>query len=158
MWKTGHSLLKNTMKEEQGLLAGEMSGHIFFGHRYFGYDDATYAACLLADIMSRTEAKLSDIVDSLPRYYATPEIRVDIPEEEKWHIVEQMKAYYSQDHDIIDIDGVRVNFPEGWGLIRASNTQPVLVMRFEATSEAALTNIQDQMVAQLKTYGDVTIP
>jgi phosphomannomutase / phosphoglucomutase len=153
MWKTGHSLLKNKMKEEKALLAGEMSGHIFFGHNYYGYDDAAYATCWLVDILSRTDKKLSEIVDTLPQYHSTPEIRVDTTEEAKWGIVEQMTAWYKARYDVIDIDGVRVNFPDGWGLVRASNTQPALVMRFEATSEEALKAIGDDMSGKMKELG-----
>jgi phosphomannomutase/phosphoglucomutase len=143
MWKTGHSLIKEKLKEEQALLAGEMSGHFFFRHRYFGFDDAIYAAGRLLEILSRDRRPLSAYLADLPRTYHTPEIRVDCPEEQKFPLVAKVKQILAGKHRVIDIDGVRVVFPDGWGLVRASNTSPVMVLRFEAQSESRLQEIRD---------------
>lgn len=134
MYRTGHSLIKAKMKEEHAELAGEMSGHIFFGDRYYGFDDALYAACRLMEIVANSGGPLSLQTAGLPKVYTTPEIRVDCPDEVKFSVVERMVARYKKTHKVVDVDGVRVLFDHGWGLVRASNTQPVLVMRFEATS------------------------
>jgi phosphomannomutase/phosphoglucomutase len=142
MWKAGHSLIKGKMKEEKALLAGEMSGHLFFADRYFGYDDAIYASVRLLEILSSSGRKLSDILADVPVTFSTPEIRVACPDDIKFQVVEDAKAHFRKDFDIIDIDGVRIPFADGWGLIRASNTQPVLVLRFEATTEERLTAIR----------------
>jgi phosphomannomutase/phosphoglucomutase len=152
MWKAGHSLIKAKMKEEKAALAGEMSGHMFFADRYFGYDDAVYASCRLIEILAKTGRPLSTLLADLPPTVSTPEIRVDCPDEVKFQVVEEAKKQLAREHKIIDIDGVRVLFPEGWGLIRASNTQPALVLRFEATSEAALQKIRDVVESQVKKY------
>ncbi|HYZ83814.1 MAG TPA: phosphomannomutase/phosphoglucomutase [Bryobacteraceae bacterium] len=138
MWKTGHSLIKAKMKQEHAELAGEMSGHIFFADRYFGFDDALYAACRLLEIVSRSGRPLSAQTEGLPKLYATPEIRFDTADEIKFDVVKRVADHFRNTHKMIDIDGARVIFPEGWGLVRASNTQPVLVMRFEATSPELL--------------------
>ncbi len=142
MWKAGHSLIKSKMKEEKALLAGEMSGHLFFADRYFGYDDAVYASARLLEILSGTEKKISEILADVPRTVSTPEIRVDCPDRIKFQVVENLKAFFKKDYPVIDIDGVRIPFADGWGLIRASNTQPVLVMRFEAATEERLQAIR----------------
>lgn len=138
MWKAGHSLIKAKMKEVNAVLAGEMSGHMFFADRYFGYDDAIYSALRLVEILSNTSKKLGTFKASLPITYSTPEIRMDCPEEIKFKVVENITEIFRKKHDIIDIDGVRVNFENGWGLLRPSNTQPVLVMRFEAYTQEDL--------------------
>lgn len=138
MYKTGHSLIKSKMKETGAELAGEMSGHMFFADRYRGYDDALYAACRLIEIVSVSGKPLSAQLDGLPRMVATPEIRVDCPDELKFEVVKRVAAHFRGTHRVIDIDGVRVLFDGGWGLVRASNTQPVLVTRFEATDEERL--------------------
>lgn len=139
MWKAGHSLLKAKMRETGALLGGEMSGHIFFADRYYGYDDAIYAACRMLEIVARADRPLAELLSDLPPAVSTPEIRVDCPDALKFAIAEKAKELFRKAGcDIIDIDGVRVKFPEGWGLIRASNTQPVLVMRFEATTAEKL--------------------
>ena len=150
MWKTGHSLIKGKMKEEGAKLAGEMSGHIFFADRYFGYDDAIYASCRLLEILSRTDKKLEDLLSDVPRVFNTPEIRVDCPEERKFKVVEKLKAYFREKYEIIDIDGVRILFEDGWGLIRASNTQPMLVLRFEANTPERLQEIRKMVESKLK--------
>ena len=152
MWKAGHSLIKAKMKEEKAALAGEMSGHMFFADRYFGYDDAIYASCRLIEILAKAGQPLSTLLADLPPTFSTPEIRVDCPDDVKFTVVEEAKKQLAREHKIIDIDGVRVLFPEGWGLIRASNTQPALVLRFEATSEAALQRIRDIVESQVKQY------
>ncbi len=138
MWKAGHSLLKAKMKETGALLGGEMSGHMFFADRYFGYDDAIYAGCRLLEIVAREGRSVDELLADLPVAFTTPEIRVDCPEDKKFQVAERAREYFRARHEIIDVDGVRVRFPHGWGLIRASNTQPVLVLRFEARSQAEL--------------------
>src|SRR6185312_2907586 len=136
MWKTGHSLIKAKMKEMHAPLAGEMSGHMFFGGDYLGFDDALFAAARLLEIVSRKPFGLATHLADLPRTFATPEIRVEAPEEEKFDLVERAAVQYATLYPVNTIDGVRITFPQGWGLLRASNTQPVLVMRFEATDQA----------------------
>ena len=152
MWKAGHSLIKAKMKEEKSALAGEMSGHMFFADRYFGYDDAGYASCRLIEILAKAGRPLSTLLADLPPTVSTPEIRVDCPDDVKFKVVEEAKKQLAREHKIIDIDGVRVLFPDGWGLIRASNTQPALVLRFEATSEPALKRIREIVESQVKQY------
>ena len=142
MWRTGHSLIKQKLKEEKAVLAGEMSGHVFFAHRYFGFDDAIYSACRLLEIVARRPEPISTWLADLPRTYNTPEIRVDCPEDKKFRLVELVKEELRKKHEIVDVDGVRVIFPDGWGLLRASNTGPILVLRFEAQSESRLKEIQ----------------
>ncbi|MFO0624727.1 MAG: phosphomannomutase/phosphoglucomutase [Polyangiales bacterium] len=136
MWKTGHSLIKAKMKEEHALLAGEMSGHLFFADRYFGFDDAVYAALRLLEIVAASPVSLTEMLADLPPTFVTPEIRVPCPDEVKFQVVEAILAHYRPTHPVADVDGARVNFGDGWGLVRASNTQAVLVLRFEATTEA----------------------
>jgi len=150
MWKTGHSLIKEKMKEEKAVLGGEMSGHIFFADRYFGYDDAIYASCRLIELLSKTEKKLSQLLDDVPKTFITPEIRVDCPEEIKFKVVEMVKEELRKDYPIIDVDGVRVRFEDGWGLVRASNTQPALVLRFEALTEKRLQEIKKLVEDKVK--------
>ena len=152
MWKAGHSLLKAKMKETQALLAGEMSGHMFFKERYFGYDDAIYASLRLLEILANSGKPLSGLLADLPPSVFTPEIRVDCPDERKFIIAEKATEYFRQHYDVIDVDGVRVRFPEGWGLIRASNTQPALVLRFEAESEPKLKEYRALVEKKLKEF------
>ena len=149
MWKTGHSLIKAKMKEEHAELAGEMSGHMFFADRYYGYDDALYAACRLIEIVARSGRPLSAQLADLPRTVATPEIRVDCPDEIKFDVVHRLTERLRKRHPIVDVDGVRVLFPEGWGLVRASNTQPVLVLRFEASTPELLKQYQEEVESAL---------
>jgi phosphomannomutase/phosphoglucomutase len=137
MWKTGHSLIKAKMKELKAPLAGEMSGHMFFGGDYLGFDDALFAAARLLEIVSHQPFGLATLLADLPRTFTTPELRVDWPEEEKFEVVERAALHFASQYTVNTIDGVRITFPKGWGLLRASNTQPVLVMRFEATDEEA---------------------
>lgn len=150
MWKTGHSLIKAKIKETGALLAGEMSGHIFFADDYFGYDDAIYAACRLIEIMTKRKEKVSSMLSYLPRTCFTPEIRIDCREEAKFSVVENLKKRLKNRFKVIDIDGVRIEFEDGWGLVRASNTQPVIVMRFEANSPERLEEIRTLMEGELK--------
>lgn len=145
MWKTGHSFIKKKIKEEKALLAGEMSGHIFFADRYFGFDDAIYSSARLLEILSRTDKNLSEFFAGLPKTYSTPEIRVYASDEVKFRIVEEVKKDLSEKYPIIDIDGVRVLYPKGWGLVRASNTQEVLVLRFEADTQEDLAAIRKEV-------------
>jgi phosphomannomutase/phosphoglucomutase len=145
MYKTGHSLIKAKMKEEHAELAGEMSGHMFFGDRYRGYDDAIYAACRLIEIVAKSGQPLSAQLAGVPKMVSTPEIRVDCPDEIKFDLVARVAEHFKKAYRTIDIDGVRVIFPEGWGLLRASNTQPVLVMRFEAANEHLLKRYQSEV-------------
>jgi phosphomannomutase/phosphoglucomutase len=142
MWKAGHSLIKSKMKEEGALLAGEMSGHIFFGERYFGFDDAIYAGARLLEILSRNEKTVKELLADIPKMANAPEIRIDCPDDRKFDIVAELAEEFKKDYDVIDVDGARVLFDGGWGLIRSSNTQPVLVLRFEATDEKRLEEIQ----------------
>jgi phosphomannomutase/phosphoglucomutase len=142
MWKAGHSLIKAKMKEEHAELAGEMSGHIFFGHRWLGFDDGIYASARLVELLSRTDQPMSALLADVPRTFSTPELRVDCREEIKFEVVRRAQAHFSQGYQAITVDGVRVVFPDGWGLVRASNTQPILVLRFEATTPARLEEIR----------------
>jgi len=143
MWKTGHSLIKEKMRKEKAALGGEMSGHIFFADRYFGYDDAIYASCRLMELLSKTDKKLSQLLSDVPKTFITPEIRVDCSDEIKFKVVESVKEALRRDYPVIAVDGVRVKLEDGWGLVRASNTQPALVLRFEAVTQDRLNEIKD---------------
>jgi phosphomannomutase / phosphoglucomutase len=138
MWKTGHSLIKAKMKETRAELAGEMSGHMFFADGYYGFDDALYAACRLMEIVARSGQPLSAQLSTVPETVSTPELRNDCPDETKFAVVRRVLAHFQPKYEVLDVDGARINFANGWGLVRASNTQPVLVMRFEATTPALL--------------------
>ncbi len=142
MWKTGHSLIKAKLKETKAELAGEMSGHMFFKDRWFGFDDAIYAACRLLEILDRSSQPLSQHLADIPLLVSTPEIRVECPDNLKFEIVRRAVEDFKKQYRVVDIDGARVEFDYGWGLVRASNTQPVLVMRFEADSEEHLNQIR----------------
>ena len=150
MWKAGHSLIKKKMKEENAELAGEMSGHMFFKDRYFGFDDATYAACRLLEILADSGKRISQLLEGVPATYTTPEIRMKCPDKAKFALVQQVTDHFRQHYEVIDIDGVRVLFEDGWGLVRASNTQPALVLRFEALSQNRLEEIQHLVESTLK--------
>jgi phosphomannomutase/phosphoglucomutase len=150
IWKTGHSLIKKKMKEENALLAGEVSGHIFFADRYYGYDDAIYASLRLLEIIAESGKKLSELLADVPETHVTPEIRVDCPDEVKFGVVSRVLAHYQPTHTVLDVDGARVNFEGGWGLVRASNTQPALVLRFEAISPERLQEIRDEVEAVVR--------
>lgn len=149
MWKTGHSLIKSKMKSEGAALAGEMSGHVFFADKYFGYDDALYASLRLLEIISKTGKKVSELLDGVTPAISTPEIRVDCPEDIKFRVVEEVTEKLKHYYEVIDIDGARVNFPDGWGLVRASNTQPALVLRFEAETNDRLSEIRSIIEGEL---------
>ena len=149
MWKTGHSLIKEKMKEESAVLAGEMSGHMFFADRYFGYDDAIYASARLVEILSTTGKRSSELLDGIPHMVSTPEIRVECPEAKKASVVRALLERFSALYETISIDGARINFPGGWGLVRASNTQPVLVLRFEASDDERLKAIRSELEGAL---------
>jgi len=153
MWKTGHSLIKAKMKEANAPLAGEMSGHMFFGGDYFGFDDALFAAARLLEIVSRGQGGLAPLLADLPKTCATPEIRVDCPDDLKFDIVARAAAHFGSRYPTVTIDGVRIGFPHGWGLLRSSNTQPILVMRFEATDQASLRGYQAEVTSWLAAQG-----
>jgi phosphomannomutase/phosphoglucomutase len=151
MWKTGHSLIKNKMKEEKALLAGEMSGHIFFADKWFGFDDGVYASLRIAEILSQNNIPLSEYLKDIPKMYSTPEIRKECPDEVKFKVVERLvKKFKNEGLNVIDVDGARIEFKEGWALVRASNTQPVLVLRFEAETEEFLKKLQDIVYKSLE--------
>lgn len=152
MCATGHSIIKERMKKEKALLAGEMSGHMFFADDYYGYDDAIYAACRILRILSESDKSVSDMLKELPKTYSTPEIRVDCPDDKKFEVVKKVAADLRKNFKTIDIDGVRIINDHGWGLVRASNTQPVLVLRFEADTQDNLTDIQNTVENKLKEY------
>jgi phosphomannomutase/phosphoglucomutase len=130
------------MKEEHAELAGEMSGHIFFGHRWLGFDDGIYSSARLVELLSQTDRPMSSLLADVPKTFSTPELRVDCREEIKFEVVRQAQAFFTQGYEAITVDGVRVVFPDGWGLVRASNTQPILVLRFEATTAPRLAEIR----------------
>lgn len=142
MWKAGHSLIKSKMKETGAVLAGEMSGHIFFADRFYGFDDATYAGARVLEILSKTDKKLSELLADLPETFSTPELRVDCPDETKFDVVAKIAEEFSKTKEVLTIDGARILFEHGWGLVRASNTQEILVLRFEADSDEHLAEIR----------------
>jgi len=142
MWKVGHSLIKSKMHETGALLAGEVSGHIFFQHRFYGFDDATYVAGRFLKIVANSKVPVSQLLADWPKTWNTPEIRSECPDEIKFKVVTAVCDYFKTKYEVIDVDGMRVNMPGGWGLLRASNTQPVVVMRFEADSDKRLSEIQ----------------
>ncbi len=150
MWKAGHSLIKRKIFEENAILAGEVSGHIFFNDRWFGFDDAVYSGARLLEILSNSDKTLDEIIETIPQMVNTPEIRVDTTEEAKFKIVEEIVAYFKKNYQVIDIDGARIQFPNGWALVRASNTQPSLVLRFESDSESNLKEIREIVEPVLK--------
>jgi phosphomannomutase/phosphoglucomutase len=152
MWKAGHSIIKSKMKETGALLAGEMSGHIFFADRFYGFDDACYAGARVLEILSNTDKPLSELLSDLPQTFSTPELRVDCAEDKKFRIVQQIADEFSKTNDVITIDGARIKFENGWGLVRASNTQAILVLRFEADSEDALTAIRKIVEDRVQMY------
>jgi phosphomannomutase/phosphoglucomutase len=153
MWKAGHSLIKGKMKEEGALLAGEMSGHLFFAERYFGFDDAIYAGARLLEILTNEDKDLEELLDDVPTLVNTPEIRIDCPDDLKFQVVADLASEFKEEFQVIDVDGARVVFNGGWGLIRASNTQPVLVLRFEAEDQKTLQEIQQIFMNKLAKRG-----
>ena len=158
MWKTGHSLIKNKMAENNCKIGGEMSGHIFFADDYFGYDDAIYVAGRLIQMLSNTEKTLSELKSVIPKYISTPEIRLEAEsDEKKFEIAKMAEDYFSKNYDCITVDGVRVKFKEGWGLVRASNTQPVIVCRFEGNTLDNMNKIKSIILDKLKEFGNLKI-
>jgi phosphomannomutase/phosphoglucomutase len=147
MYKTGHSLIKAKMKEEHAELAGEMSGHMFFADRYYGFDDALYAACRLIEIVADSGKPLSAQMAGVPAMFVTPELRFDCPDASKFAVVERVRKYYEGKRKVIGVDGVRMLFEQGWGLVRASNTQPILVLRFEAATPELLAEYKAEVDA-----------
>ena len=155
MAAAGHSLIKNKMRETGALLAGEMSGHICFADNYYGFDDAVFAACRVLQIVANSKQKVSEMLADLPKTAYTPEIRIDCPDEKKFEIVRELTETFRAKYDVIDIDGVRVNFDDGWALIRASNTQAILVLRFEAVNEERLKELVVLVKEQMDKYQPV---
>jgi phosphomannomutase/phosphoglucomutase len=153
MWKAGHSLIKGKMKEEGALLAGEMSGHLFFAERYFGYDDAIYAGARLLEILTNEKRELEELLAGVPDLVSTPEIRMDCADDRKFQIVAELASEFKKEYQVIDVDGARVVFDGGWGLVRASNTQPVLVLRFEARDQETLQKIRKVFMDKLAGKG-----
>jgi phosphomannomutase/phosphoglucomutase len=153
MWKTGHSVIEEKIHETHAPVGGEMSGHMFFSEGYYGFDDALYGAALLLRIIADSGKSIRELLADVPRFVSTPEIRVDCPDEKKFGIVEEARKYFGSKYDVITVDGVRVLLCDGWGLIRASNTQPVLVMRFEARTRENLEAIQSEMQNWLRAQG-----
>ncbi len=149
MWRTGHSLIKKKMKEENAALAGEMSGHMFFKDRFLGFDDALYASCRLLEIMADTGKGVDELIQDLPKTFTTPELRVECADEIKFDVVDKIVAHFKAKQDVIDIDGLRALYDDGWGLVRASNTQPALVLRFEALSQERLNEIREDIESVL---------
>ncbi|MEE9255483.1 MAG: phosphomannomutase/phosphoglucomutase, partial [Pseudomonadales bacterium] len=151
MWKTGHSHIKAKVKETGALLGGEFSGHIFFAERWYGFDDALYSAARLLEILGTEVTSAQEIFESFPATVATPEIKVAVTEESKFELIEQLKNKADfGDGSITTIDGIRVDYSDGWGLVRASNTSPCLTLRFEADTQEALKRIQEVFRSQLR--------
>ncbi|MFH1852726.1 MAG: phosphomannomutase/phosphoglucomutase [Candidatus Neomarinimicrobiota bacterium] len=158
MWKTGHSLIKQRMRELNCKFGGEMSGHIFFADDYFGYDDALYVAARLVQLISRGNKKLSELAAEIPKYYSTPEMRMMCEsDEEKFRIAKEAAEYFSANYDVIAVDGVRIKFGDGWGLVRSSNTQPVIVCRFEAATQERMEEIKNLVLTKLQSIGKIEL-
>jgi phosphomannomutase/phosphoglucomutase len=153
MWKTGHSLIKDKMKSMHAPVAGEMSGHMFFTEGFYGHDDALYGAARLLRIVAAAQRPIAAMLDDVAKFVSTPELRVECPDDRKFVIVEAAAAHFSREHDVIAVDGVRVLYGDGWGLVRASNTQPILVLRFEAGSAERLAAIRADMEGWLLSQG-----
>ncbi len=158
MWKTGHSLMKKKMLEDDIVFGGEMSGHLFFFDDYYGFDDAIFAACRLCEIISQNDRTLADMVDSLHHYASTPEVRIETTEEQKWRIEKAAREHFAERYQTIDIDGVRVTFPDGWALLRASNTQPAIVVRAEGETKESLASIKSELEEFLAAEGVESVP
>jgi len=153
MWKTGHSLIKDKMKEMHAPIAGEMSGHMFFTEGFYGHDDALYGAARLLRIVADSGKSVSELLADVPKFVSTPEIRIEVPEEKKFGLVDEAVRHFRAKYDVVDVDGVRVLFGDGWGLIRASNTQPVIVARYEARTPERLAAIRGEMEGWLRSNG-----
>tara|TARA_B100000287_G_scaffold420396_1_gene459735 strand:- start:655 stop:2025 length:1371 start_codon:yes stop_codon:yes gene_type:complete len=156
MWKTGHSLIKQKMKELNCKFGGEMSGHIFFADDYYGYDDAIYVAARLVQLLSKSDKTLSELKSIIPKYYSTPEIRLEAKnDEEKFNISEKAIDFFMRNYKCINVDGVRIKFNDGWGLVRSSNTQPVIVCRFEANTIERKDEIKNLVISKLNEFGEL---
>jgi phosphomannomutase/phosphoglucomutase len=156
MWKTGHSLLKKKIVELGAPIGGEMSGHMVLADDFYPFDDAIYASCRILQMLSRSPVPLSEMVATIPSYHSTPEIRGETADDAtKFEIVRKAVEYFKANHDVIDVDGVRILFGDGWGLVRASNTQPVIVMRFEAKTEERLSEIRNIVTGKLREFGEI---
>jgi phosphomannomutase/phosphoglucomutase len=158
MWKTGHSHLKRKMREDGILLGGEVSGHMFFAENYYGVDDGLLASCKMLEIIARYQGRASELFATLPRLHATPELKAPCPDDEKFRVVDELIRELKQRYETIDIDGARVLFPGGWGLVRASNTNPYLTLRFEARTAAELEAMKSEIYGALSRYACVTLP
>ena len=158
MWKTGHSHLKRKMREDGILLGGEVSGHLFFGENWYGVDDGILAACKFLELCSRSAAPVSSHFDTLPHLYNTPELKAPCPDDRKFELVAELARQFKGRYETVDIDGVRILFPEGWGLVRASNTNPYLTLRFEGRSQAAVDEMKRVVYDALRRYPFVTLP
>lgn len=152
MYRTGHSFIKKKMREENALIAGEMSGHFFFADNYYGYDDAIFASLRMVELLSKSNSRLSEMVSTIPRYESTPEIRVPCSDDLKFKIVDEITKKFIGSYEVITVDGARIQFSDGWGLVRASNTEPALILRFEAKTESRLSEIKSMIEAELKKY------
>jgi phosphomannomutase/phosphoglucomutase len=157
MWKTGHSLIESKMSEIHAPLAGELSGHMYIADGYYGFDDALYAAARLLRIMATSGKSVTDLLAGVPIYPISPEMRVPCADDLKFDIVKRAVAHWAADHQVVTVDGARVTFGDGWGLIRASNTEPALVLRFEAHTTARLAEIEQEMTTWLRAQG-VAVP
>ena len=153
MWKTGHSLIKKKMRETGALLGGELSGHIMIADDYFGFDDALYSACRLISMVSASGSTLSEMMTDFPTYVSTPEIRIDVTEEQKWDVVKEAATHFGKIYKVLTVDGARIQFADGWALLRASNTQPIIVARFEAGTEKRLSEIREEIDLWLQAHG-----
>jgi len=157
-WKTGHSLIKSKMKQEKAIFAGEMSGHMFFADDFYGYDDAFYAAGRLLMILSKTDKKLSELLNVFPKHFSSKEYRVDCPDKIKFIVVDQIADFFSRIYpNSVTVDGIRIQFEDGWGLVRASNTQPKLILRFEAFTQEGLDRIRKIVVKKLKEFDKINL-
>ena len=157
MWKTGYPNIQSKMKEVRAPVGGEMSGHFYFMDDYFGFDDGIFASCRLLQILSATDKTLSQLLSTIPFYQSTPEIRTECSEKDKFRIVKELKDYFKGMYETIEIDGIRILFEGGWALIRASNTQPIIVLRFEAKTKEKMEEIKNIVRDKLSTYPSVTI-
>jgi phosphomannomutase/phosphoglucomutase len=156
MYRTGHSFIKKRLKEEKALLAGEMSGHFFFADDYYGYDDGIFASLKMVELLSKNENKLSELVSKIPKYYSTPEIRIHCPDEEKFKIVEEIKKKFQEKgYEVITVDGARIQFDDGWGLVRASNTEPAIILRFEGKTQEKLGEIEKLIKGELRKFSSI---
>ena len=158
MWKTGHSHLKRKMREDGILLGGEVSGHMFFGENWYGVDDGILASCKILELMARDPRPVSARFDDLPHFYSTPELKAPCPDDKKFAVIAELAAEFKTRHETIDIDGARILFPHGWGLVRASNTNPYLTLRFEGRSTEAVERMKAELYAALRRYPFITLP